>query len=556
MKRSPVQGIPAGGSIGLVLFVVSAIAGMWVAYDPALSWPILLTLLGSIGLFFAIANSIIPPRLTARGLVILASLFAIYFVSQYANFNYQEEVGPLARLGRITGSLFPNLVFLIPHPNAAAGFLEGALLLNLLLIWQARGPKRLVWGLAAVIMGYGLLISESRGAWSGLVVAIGIWLALRFPQHATKIIGLGLGLAASFLLSFYVLSRLRFLDPNVPLLSSILLVSWSRLHLYQNSLALLGDYPFTGIGLGDTFAMLYSRYQLLIDVPYLYYAHNLFLSVALGQGIMGIVALIWLLIDFYRFVIRVERVGLNARSRSIFRAAWLGTTTSLVHGLIDSVQFSGDYWTMPMIFALAGLAIAIGHPALGQIDPREVNKEATEKYRRWWRRGIAAVVVVLAITSAFFWPVIASAWYVNVGAIYQTRADLSPNLDDTAREELITRSVAYYERALDQDPSQPAANRRLGIMALERQDFETAIAYLERAYTQEPKNQATLKALGYAYLWTGRPRQAYRLFRRVEFQSQVVDELKYWDRWWGTQGRPDLSAYAGRMARRLSEMLP
>lgn len=556
MEKPSTQPTLAGGSIGLVLFVASAIAGTWVAYDPALSWPILLTLLGSIGLYFAIANSIISPRLAARGLVILAGLFAIYFVSQYAHFNYQEEVGPLARLGRITGSLFPNLVFLIPHPNAAAGFLEGTLLLNLVLIWQAHGSRRLVWGLTAVVIVYGLLISESRGAWSGLTVAIGIWLALRFPQHATKIIGLGLGLVVSFLCSLYVLSRLSFLDPNIPLLSAILLASRSRWHLYRNSLALLGDYPFTGIGLGDTFTMLYSRYQLLIDVPYLYYAHNLFLSVALGQGIVGMVALIWLLVEFYRFVICVERVGLNARSRPIFRAAWLGTTTSLIHGLTDSVQFSRDYWTMPILFALAGLAIAIGHPALAQMDPRQVNEGATEKYRRWGMRGLAAIGLVLAITSAIFWPVIASAWYVNVGAIYQTRADLSPNLDDTAREELITRSAAYYERALDLNPLQPGANRRLGIMALKRQDFETATVYLERAYSQEPKDQATLKALGYAYLWTGRPGQAHQLFRRVEFQSQLVGELKYWDRWWGTQGRLDLSTYAGKMARRLSVRLP
>lgn len=551
MKKPATQPILTGGSIGLVLFVASAIAGMWVAYDSSLGWPILLALLGSVGLFFIIANSTIVSRWTAGGLVIIASLFAIYFVSQYAHFDYQDETGPLAELGWATGSLLPDLVFFTPHPNAAAGFLEGTLLLNLVLIWQARGFRRLVWGLTAIIIAYGLLISGSRGAWSGLVVAIGIWISLRFPKYASMVVGLGLGLTASFLLSLYVISLLGLPDPNVPLFSSMLNTSNSRLILYRNSLALLGDYPFTGIGLGDTFAMLYSRYQLFINVPYLYYAHNLFLSVALGQGILGIVALVWLLIGFYRFVIRVERVGLNGQSLPIFRAAWLGTTTSLIHGLTDSVQFSGDYWTMPMLFALAGLTIAIGHLALAQIDPRQVSRASTQKYHRKQWIGLAAIAIAVAISITIFWQVIASAWYANVGAIYQAQADLSPNVDDATREVIMTRASVYFEHALDLNPSQAVANRRLGMMALERQDFETAIIYLERAYTQEPQNQAILKTLGYAYLWTGQLDQAQELFWQVDFQSRLVGELRYWHWWWSTKDQENLSAYAGEMAQRL-----
>lgn len=102
----------------LILFVVSALAGVWVAYDSSLSWPIFLTLLGSIGLFLAIANSLISPRLTAQGLITLAGLVALYFVGQYAHFDYQDEVVSLARLGQTTGSLLPNLVFFTPQPNA------------------------------------------------------------------------------------------------------------------------------------------------------------------------------------------------------------------------------------------------------------------------------------------------------------------------------------------------------------------------------------------------------------------------------------------------------
>ena len=551
MKKISPQRTLAGGSIGLVLFVTSAFVGSWVAYDTSLGMPMLLALLGSVGLFFIIANSSLEPRWIAGGLVIIASLFALYFVGQYGHFNYQAETGALAQLGRVTGSWLPNWVFITPHPNASAGFLEGTLFLNLVLLWPARGFRRLLWGLTVIFIAYALLISGSRGAWSGLVVAIGLWISLRVPKYASMVLGLGLGLAASFLLSLYLLSLLGFPDPDIPLLRSMLNTSSSRLILYRNSLALLGDYPFTGIGLGDTFAMLYSRYQLLINVPYLYYAHNLFLSVGLGQGILGLVALGWLLLEFYRLVIRVEQIGLVGRSLSIFRAAWLGITTSLIHGLTDSVQFSGDYWTMPMLFALAGLTVAIGHPGLAQIDLGAVRIISTPEQRYRRRIGFAALAIVVAIPIVAFWQAIAGAWYANMGAIYQAQADLSPNIDQATRETIMTRATVYFERALDLNPLQATANRRLGMMALDRQDDEMALSYLERAYTQEPQNQATLKTLGYAYLWTGQLDQAEELFLNVEFQSRLVDELRYWHWWWSANDQENRSIYAGEMVQRL-----
>ncbi|MEJ2560553.1 MAG: hypothetical protein P8186_30890, partial [Anaerolineae bacterium] len=100
-----------------------------------------------------------------------------------------EEGGRLARLARMTGSLMPNLVVFAPHPNAAAGFLEGPFLLSLALIWRTRGGRRLVWGLAAVVIAYGLLISGSRGSWAGLVVAMVIGALLLVPSRPLRLTG-------------------------------------------------------------------------------------------------------------------------------------------------------------------------------------------------------------------------------------------------------------------------------------------------------------------------------------------------------------------------------
>ena len=71
-----------------------------------------------------------------------------------------------------------------------------------------------------------------------------------------------------------------------------------RLDLYRQSLWLIRDYAFTGVGLGGQFALALSRYVLLIQVPYLTYLHNLYLEVWLQQGLIGAAAWVWLLTAF------------------------------------------------------------------------------------------------------------------------------------------------------------------------------------------------------------------------------------------------------------------
>jgi hypothetical protein len=402
----------------------------------------------------------------------------------------------------------------------------------------------LIWGLTAAFVAYGLLISQSRGAWIGLAVALTLGVLLRLPNWAERLIVAGLVLVGG-LLGLYIISRLLPPGQGMLAVSSALQTANSRFVLYRNSLHLLGDYPFTGIGLGDTFAMVYSHYQLLIRVPFLSYSHNLFLSVGLGQGLLGLAGLAWLLVGFYHFVGRVERAGLDAQSLPLFRAAWLGTTVTLVHGLTDAPQFSAARWTMPMLLALLALTAMIGRPALTPGDSEKAG-------RRWRWPALAALTAVLAFVVLLFGRPLLGAWYANLGAIYQTRANLSPGLPDATREATAARAAWYFERALSWDPAQPVANRRLGQMIMEHEDFEKAVVYLERAYPYELTNQATLKALGYAYLWTGRLDAAQILLRQLDVQSELIEELGNWSWWWGTRSRADLAAAAAEMAQRLS----
>jgi tetratricopeptide (TPR) repeat protein len=198
-----------------------------------------------------------------------------------------------------------------------------------------------------------------------------------------------------------------------------------------------------------------------------------------------------------------------------------------------------------VLFALVGLTVIAGRPALEQA--RLPHKPGSQ-----WHWLLAGTGLVLITVTLLFWRPLLGAWYANMGAIYQTRAELSPYLDDSSRARSEVQAIWYYERALNIDSSQPVANRRFGTMALDRQAFDTAVTYLERAYVQEPANQATLKALGYAYLWTDQLSSAEKLLRQVDNQAELVEELATWQWWWSTRNEPALSHLADKMVQRLS----
>jgi hypothetical protein len=81
---------PAIISGPLLLWVTGAFVGLAVAYEPTLSGPAVLTLLGSIGLFFALVNLRHLSWQVSQALVIVAALMVIYFVGQYSHFHYSR----------------------------------------------------------------------------------------------------------------------------------------------------------------------------------------------------------------------------------------------------------------------------------------------------------------------------------------------------------------------------------------------------------------------------------------------------------------------------------
>jgi hypothetical protein len=128
----------------------------------------------------------------------------------------------------------------------------------------------------------------------------------------------------------------------------------TRAEVFERGAYFLGDYPFTGAGLGS-FPGLYSQY--IISVPFFYFvnSYNLFLDVSIEQGLIGGLAFILIYLGSLWFVSRAIVIESSPETRFF---CWLGLFTlvvTIVHGLFYDYLYNGA-GTMLLFFPV-GLQI-------------------------------------------------------------------------------------------------------------------------------------------------------------------------------------------------------
>ena len=512
----------------LAVFLLSACLGVLPAYDRSLVWVPLGALLGGGCLYLVISRGVRSCGLLriARLGVVGSGLAGLFFITQVAHYQPAEKIELIGRLAEWFSWPFPTLTFWQPFPNSMAFFLEEMLFLSfgLLLSEKARG-WRITAAVSTGVIALALLLSMSRGAWLAIGIAGLLWLALYWRPARWGLALFGAGTVILLLIvlvtrDIYILDRIPVINQTL----APLFIRPDRLDVYQGSLALIEDMPFTGIGLGGQFAMQYSRYVLLIQVPFLTYSHNLYLEAWLEQGIIGVLALVWLGIA----LVWIARRQLAHSHNFLIEGAWFGLAAFYLHGLTDARPYV-DVWCWLPFFFLLGLSSA----ALLQ-QPENVSARA--RPRAMLLAGVGGLACILLVLFLSI-----STIEFNLASLNQARADLDPRLTNARRDELKQDATDGFIHSIALKQNNPTAHLRLGLIYSENEMFSSAVTELEAAHRIDPTNLTAIKALGLAYAWNGEVEKASAMLTDV---PEIVEELNNWGWWWGSNADIDQARYA------------
>jgi putative inorganic carbon (HCO3(-)) transporter len=222
--------------------------------------------------------------------------------------------------------------------------------------WREISQLERGWtGLVLLLMVVVIILTKSRGAWIALfaVVILEFLLKWRLGWWLILLVALGAVLFAAF--------------SGLPALLEALTTNETlggfegRLEIWSRALSMIGDFPFTGIGMGS--------YVEIVDLfyPHTYFepgeivhAHNLFLQIAVDLGLPGVIA--WLAI-YILVIVAGWRIFKQAKAKAHFwlsavGAGLLGSQLTLgIHGVTDASTW-GIVRTAPLIWALWGLTFA------------------------------------------------------------------------------------------------------------------------------------------------------------------------------------------------------
>lgn len=271
--------------------------------------------------------------------VAVASLYHYFFV------GVVEETGEVRRVLAIYHS-----------PNALALFLGRvapiAITLAFFRVMKAEGWRRGFYALSSVIILIVLYLTYSRGAWIALGVAL---LFVAVMQGRRRFLVLAPAAAAALAVTSILVPWGR--------LVSIATIQ-QRLYLWQAAVNMIKEHPLLGVGL-DNFLYQYPRYMLkeAWAEPNVSHPHNLFLDFWSRIGILGVAALIWLQVNFWRRGMSLYRRLVGQREQALVLALMASMVDFLVHGLIDNSLFLVDlalvFWlTFGLMTAMESLPMA------------------------------------------------------------------------------------------------------------------------------------------------------------------------------------------------------
>jgi len=379
------------------------------------------------------------------------------------------------------------------------------------------------------------LLSGSKAIWAALLISAisHIALSLRLPNRGP------INPIITFVQRFWLMGALLAVLAFVAWLLSqtnqtnIATSNGARIAVWQNSLSLVRDFAFTGVGFGN-YPMAFSSYVLLVHVPFLEHAYNLWLNLWLNQGLLGLLAWLGLLVT--------ALVSNQRNPQGFWHAPALAAfSTILLYGLFDDPFYGYGGAMLPLLL----LPSALLAPALSprpvhalKISPRQTLLSVSRLLISSIATAGAAVIAVAFVATAI--PSLRASWHANAGALMQMKTELSLYRwpDFAVQDQLrispqvnLDSAINEYQQAIQLDPANATANQHLGQIELARSEWAPAFGHLNTAWASDPTRRATRQMLGELCLIAGNDAMGLDLWRTLDVQQGQLDIREAWYRY-------------------------
>ncbi|HID28472.1 MAG TPA: hypothetical protein EYP19_00520 [Desulfobacterales bacterium] len=319
--------------LGIVLMLP---VSLYASADLSLSVPIIHKIILEIAIFYGIVNTVRSlGQIRWLAVLVLIGGLIISVLSLLGTRWSPTKVLSVPQIyEQLPRLIIPQLSKAGFSPNIVGGTL--AMLFPITISFFLFGSKRIVkpfLGLALLVMGFALFLTQSRGAWIGLVVALlcmAIWRSRWFLLGIPVLVALILLIVQHF-----------GLKPVVDFISATHSTATmaSRSEVWQRAIYILQDFPYTGIGLGTFSRVGPILYPYFLagpdaDIPH---AHNIFLQAGIDLGIPGLVAFTGMLAAFAFMAWEGVRLAKNSDFKPLAIGLFCGFIVYLTHGLFDSI---------------------------------------------------------------------------------------------------------------------------------------------------------------------------------------------------------------------------
>lgn len=457
--REAAPGAHPAGWLFVPFLIYALINVLWVAPARWLAWMDWLRWAQMLAVFWVALNGL---RTSAARRVVLWTLVALgvagVFLACYQKFVDADwlmfgRTMPPQYAGRATGSF--------GAPNSFAALLLLLLPMSVLLAARvgASAVERVWWGWVAVVLGLGLALTVSRGAWIGLVVAGTTW-PLWYARWGWRRRMLAAAAVAVGMIAASV--ALYFASTEVRERVTRLLIDRgdkARPAIWSGAWALFRDAPWTGTGAGS-FNLLFERHrpERFWDEPQ--WAHNEYLNTLSDYGAIGGVLLLGAAAAVALGCLRAEprderraRRGLDAHGAITGLA--IGLAAFAVHMLVD---FQLKIPALGLAFAAVS-GIVVGRFWRAPRG-RSRSSEAAEGAGGFGKIGAGAALLVAVTSAVGAWRAV--DWYRAEAARVEGRALIEtlakePSLAEEVQRRRLEMASEWLTRAVSLHPANGAA---------------------------------------------------------------------------------------------------